>query len=82
MGLLERDRSLIASRPFRSPDHTITDIGLIDDGNLPYPSEVSLSYIGVLFLDEFQTFQYKVVIRKKPHKSALLVGLSCIWCSF
>ncbi|GFO59091.1 hypothetical protein GMST_14160 [Geomonas silvestris] len=29
MGLLERDHALISSRPFRSPHHTISDVGLI-----------------------------------------------------
>lgn len=29
MGLLEKERALIANRPFRSPHHTISDIGLI-----------------------------------------------------
>ena len=33
MGLLEHDRALIANRPFRSPHHTISDIGLIGGGN-------------------------------------------------
>ena len=29
MGLLEREHALISSRPFRSPHHTISDVGLI-----------------------------------------------------
>lgn len=32
MGLLERDRALITTRPYRSPHHTISDIGLIGGG--------------------------------------------------
>ncbi|RII26358.1 MAG: magnesium chelatase [Geobacter sp.] len=32
MGLLERERSLIANRPYRAPHHTISDIGLIGGG--------------------------------------------------
>ncbi len=37
MGLLERDSAILANRPFRSPHHTISDIGLIGGGNSPRP---------------------------------------------
>jgi magnesium chelatase family protein len=61
MGLLERDRALVASRPFRSPHHTISDIALIGGGNSARPGEVSLSHNGVLFLDELPEFKKHVL---------------------
>jgi len=60
-GLLDRDKALIANRPFRSPHHTISDIGLIGGGNTPRPGEVSLSHNGVLFLDELPEFKKHVL---------------------
>lgn len=61
MGLLDREKALIASRPFRTPHHTISDIGLIGGGNTPRPGEVSLSHNGVLFLDELPEFKKHVL---------------------
>jgi len=61
MGILERDRALITQRPFRSPHHTISDIGLIGGGNTPRPGEVSLSHNGLLFLDELPEFKKHVL---------------------
>lgn len=72
-GLLKNGQSLLATRPFRSPHHTISDVALIGGGQTPKPGEVSLAHHGILFLDELPEFKRNVLeVLRQPIESGVV----------
>ena len=61
VGLLDKDKALLATRPVRMPHHSASGPALIGGGTTPRPGELSLAHFGILFLDEFVEFPRHVL---------------------
>lgn len=87
-GQLPRDSGLLLRRPFRSPHHTISDVGLMGGGSNITPGEISLAHHGVLFLDELPEFNRRTLeTLRQPLESGVITisrasGTMDFPCSF
>ncbi|MBN2600975.1 MAG: YifB family Mg chelatase-like AAA ATPase [Candidatus Marinimicrobia bacterium] len=75
-GIIPTGAGIVATRPFRSPHHTISDAALVGGGKVPRPGEVSLSHHGVLFLDELPEFKKNVleVLRQPMENNTVTIS--------
>lgn len=84
MGLVTEKTPIITKRPFRSPHHTASEIGLVGGGSVPQPGQISMAHNGVLFLDEIAEFSRKTleVLRQPLEDGKITISRVSGTCSY
>lgn len=75
-GLLGPTPTIVGTRPFRAPHHTISQVALVGGGAHPKPGEISLAQHGVLYLDELAEFSRSAleVLRQPLEEGAITIS--------
>lgn len=60
-GILDASKGIVCTRPFRTPHHSATIPALVGGDRKAKPGEVSLSHLGVLFLDEVPEYSRRAL---------------------
>lgn len=72
-GMLSDKSRIVTQRPFRAPHHSASVSGLVGGGSWPRPGEISLSHLGVLFLDELTEFpRHHIDALRQPLESGVV----------
>jgi len=73
-GFTGNGASLINTRPFRHPHHTITNVALTGGGAAAQPGEISLAHNGILYLDELPEFNRSALeVLRQPLEDRTIV---------
>ena len=73
-GFTGNGASLITTRPFRHPHHTITNVALTGGGANAMPGEISLAHNGILYLDELPEFSRSALeVLRQPLEDRTIV---------